>query len=181
MQCEVCGREIFGKPLKAVIEGARMTVCRNCAELGTVYSEATSLPTSHKRNIAKYPAPSFSMKKHPIKVTETLELIDSFSPKIRQAREKFGLSHEDLGRKIGEKVSVLRKIETGKMTPNHRLAEKLEHTLRIKLLVPPSEPKLPPSTLPKPPEITLGKIVHLRKEKRGQRKDESHNSSKTTP
>jgi len=165
MRCEVCGRKILGEPLRAKIEGAKMVVCGNCAKFGTVYLEPTPLPTPRKEKTTKHLAPSFSLKKQPPKVTETLELIDNFSSLIREAREKFGLSHEDLGRKIAEKVSVLRKIETGKMTPNHQLAEKLEHTLRIKLLVPPSEPKIPPSTLPKPPEITLGKIAQLKKRK----------------
>jgi putative transcription factor len=73
------------------------------------------------------------------------------------------LSHEDLGRKIGEKVSVLRKIESGKMTPDHRLAEKLQHALKIKLLVPPSEPKVPLTALPQPREVTLGEVVLLKK------------------
>jgi len=165
MRCEVCGRKIFGEPLKAVIEGAKMVVCGNCAKFGTVYLEATPLPTLPKSKIAKHPITLSSVKKQSPKIIETLELIDNFSPKIRQAREKLGLSHEDLGRKISEKVSVLRKIETGKMTPDHQLAEKLEHTLRIKLLVPPSEPKIPPSSLLRPPEITLEKVVHLKKRK----------------
>ena len=165
MQCEVCGRRILGKPLKATIEGAKMIVCGNCAKLGTVYLEATSLPAPRKRKITKHATPKFSMRKQPPQVTEDLELIDSYSLQIRQAREKHGLSHEDLGREIGEKVSVLRKIETRKMTPNHQLAEKLEHALGIRLLVPPSEPKIPSLSLPKPPEITLGKIVHLKKRK----------------
>ena len=165
MRCEVCGRKIFGKPLNAVIEGAKMIVCGECAKLGTVYLEPALLPTPPKRRITKPPTPKGSIKEPTLKVTETLELTDNFSLQIRRAREKLGLSHEDLGRKIGEKVSVLRKIETGKMTPDNQLAEKLEHTLRIRLLVPPSEPKIPPSSLPKPPEITLGKIIQLKKRK----------------
>lgn len=181
MRCEVCGRKILGKPLKATIEGAKMVVCRNCAKLGKVYLEVTPLPKPSKGKVTKRPTPMFSMKRQPPKVTETLELITNFSPQIRQAREKLGISHEDLGRKIGEKVSVLRKIETGKMTPNHQLAEKLEHALKIRLLVPPSEPKKSSSSLPKPPEITLGSIAHLKKGKKEIVKDESRNSSKATP
>jgi len=165
MRCEVCGRKILGTPLNAVIEGAKMIVCGNCAKFGTVYLEATPMPTPPRGKITKRPALTFPVKKQVPEVPETLELIDSFSPQIRQAREKLGLSHKDLGKKIGEKVSVLRKIETGKMTPDHQLAEKLEHTLRIKLLVPLSEPKIPTSSLPKPPEVTLEKIVHMKKRK----------------
>jgi len=166
MRCEVCGRKILGKPLKATIEGATMIVCGKCAKLGTVYLEATPLPTPRKRRIIKHHTSKFSMKKQSPQVTEDLELIDNYGLQIRQAREKRGLNHEDLGRKIGEKVSVLRKIETGKMAPNHQLAEKLEHALGIGLLVPPSEPKISPSSLPKPPEITLEKIAHLKKRKK---------------
>ena len=165
MRCEVCGRKILGEPLRAVIEGAKMVVCGSCAKFGTVYLEVAPLRTPSMGKITKRPVPKVPTRKQAPKVTETLELIDDFSPKIRQAREKLGLSHEDLGRKISEKVSVLRKIETGKMTPDHQLAEKLEHTLRIKLLVPPSELKVSPSNLSKPPEITLGKVVHLKKRK----------------
>ena len=166
MQCEVCGRKILGKPVNATIEGAKMIVCGKCAKLGTVYFEEPPSPALRKRRVTTRPRTKFSLKKQPPKVTETLELVENFSLQIRQAREHLGLNHEDLGRKIGEKVSVLRKIETGKMTPNHQLAGKLEHTLRVKLLVPHSEPKIPPSVLPKLPELTLGKIVHLKKSKR---------------
>jgi len=104
-------------------------------------------------------------KKKPVKLQETLELVEDFSFRVRQAREKLGLSQEDLGRKLNEKVSVLRKIESGKMTPDHRLAEKLEHALKIRLLVPFSEPKVPPKVLSGPIEVTLGDIVNVRKEK----------------
>jgi putative transcription factor len=98
-------------------------------------------------------------------LSQDLELIEDFGSHIREARRRAQLSHEDLGRKIGEKVSVLRKIETRKMTLDHLLAQKLEHALKITLLVPPSEPKAPPSLLSKRHVVTLGEIVHLKKEK----------------
>ena len=98
-------------------------------------------------------------------VTENLELTRDFALQVRRAREGLELSHEDLGRKIGEKVSVLRKIESGKMTPDTMLAGKLEHALKIKLLVPPSEPKTPPIALPQPREMTLGELVGVKEKK----------------
>ncbi|NIR13810.1 helix-turn-helix domain-containing protein, partial [Candidatus Bathyarchaeota archaeon] len=85
-----------------------------------------------------------------------MELVVDFGQRVRKARLEAGLTQEDLGRKIREKVSVLRKVETGKMTPDNILAKKLEHALNIKLLVPPSEPKASPRILPKPHGITLG-------------------------
>jgi putative transcription factor len=90
------------------------------------------------------------------------ELIEGYDSKIRQAREKLGISHEELGKKISEKESVLRKIETGKMAPNNMLVTKLEHALKIKLLVPVSEEKIKieSSKLPNR-ELTLGDLIQL--------------------
>ena len=84
--------------------------------------------------------------------------------KIRGAREKLGLSHEELGKKIREKASVLRKIETGKMTPNNQLVTKLEHTLKIKLLVPVAEEKTKQQIpIVQNRKLTLGDLLQLDK------------------
>ena len=164
VNCEVCGRQIIGKPYKAVIEGAKMVVCGNCAKLGSAYWEET--PQRRIKRIAKpLPKISVSGKKQPPRLAEALELVDNFGLRIRRAREGMELSHEDLGRKIGEKVSVLRKIESSKMTPDHMLAEKLQHALKIKLLVPPSEPKVPSAALSQPREVTLGDVIRLKEKK----------------
>jgi len=162
VRCEVCGRKIFGKPHKAVIEGAKLMVCGECVNLGSIYWEARA---PQRRGKVIKPPPRISKGKPPPTITEDLELVDDFGPWVRQGREKLGLSHEDLGRRIGEKVSVLRKIESGKMVPNHILANKLEHALQVKLLVPISEPKVSSVGLPPPREVTLGERVHLKQKK----------------
>ncbi|MFQ5758867.1 MAG: multiprotein bridging factor aMBF1, partial [Candidatus Bathyarchaeia archaeon] len=154
-----------GKPFKAMIGRAKMIVCRDCAKLGSVYWE---VQPKRQRSVGK-PVKllsKVSMKKVSAPpLSEDLELVENFGSRIREARRGAGLSHEDLGRKVREKVSVLRKIETGKMTPDHLLAQKLEHILKVKLLVPPSEPKASPRLLSKRHEVTLGEIVRLKKGK----------------
>ncbi len=141
-----------------------MIACSECAKLGSGYWEAR--PQRRAKKIAKHrPKLSIPRKKQRPTVTETLELVGDFGLRVRRAREGLELSHEDLGRKIGEKVSVLRKIESGKMTPDLMLAEKLEHALKIKLLVPPSEPKVPSVALSQPREITLGEVIRLKERK----------------
>jgi len=165
MQCEVCGRRIIGEPFKAIIEGAKMIVCLDCSKLSKVQWEIGTTP-SRPRTIkaTKLPMPTISTKKQVPQVAETLELIDNFGSHVRQARERMGLTHEDLGRKISEKVSVLKKIESGKMTPTYQLAERLEHTLKIKLLVPLTEPKIPSGSTPlRRREVTLGDLIDIKK------------------
>lgn len=169
MRCEVCGRKIYGKPVTTLIEGAKLTVCNECSKHGTIVIEKPKqAPVPLKtKTTATMPLKTQSTGKPPKNVDGTLELVEGFDAKIRQAREKLGLTHEELGKRISEKVSVLKKIETGKMTPDNKLAAKLEHTLKIKLLVSASEEKTQKTTVPKPPsrELTLGDLVKLSKDK----------------
>lgn len=167
MRCEVCGRRIIGPPFKANIERVSMLVCNECAKLGSVVWEAKTEPRL-KKVARRMPAPMLPPKKQPpLSVAENLELVDDFGTKIRLAREKAGLNHKELGKKISEKVSVLRKIEMGKMTPDNLLTEKFEHALRLKLLVPVSEPKVLPKALgSRPASPTFGDILKAKEEKR---------------
>ena len=162
LRCEVCGRKIHGAPIRAVIEGARLTVCIECSKHGKIISEEEEFERrTPKKPLAPVP---FIQKKKPAqaKVDITQEIVEGYDSKIRQAREKLGLSHEELGKKINEKASVLSKLETGKMAPNNMLVTKLEHVLKIKLLVPIKEEKISQG-FPKSPsrETTLGDLIQL--------------------
>ena len=158
----MCGRQIFGAPIRAIVEGAKLSVCSKCAKLSSGYWEPE--PQSRPRSgIKRQPKPiSFSKRQQRPIVTETLELVGDLGQQVRQARRDLSLSHEDLGRKIREKVSVIRKIESGKMIPDLALAEKLEHALKITLRVPASEPKVQPALASKPHGTTLGDLIQFK-------------------
>ena len=149
-----------------------MSVCFECSKLGSGYWEP-KLQHRAKRRIKNQPLASFSRRKQRPMVNENLELAGDFSKQVRQAREELELSQEDLGKKIREKVSVIRKIESGKMVPDLLLAEKLEHALKIKLRVSASEPNIQPVSSSKPRGTTLGDLVQYKvkeKEEKKQRK-----------
>jgi putative transcription factor len=153
----------------SIIEGAKMTVCSECAKLGSGYWEPKPQLRT-KRSIKHQPLTSFSKRKQRPIVSETLELIDDFGQRVRQARRRIEISQEDLGRKIREKVSVIRKIESGKMVPDLALAEKLEHALKITLRVPASEPEIQTVSSSKPRGTTLGDLIqYTDKEKEEQK------------
>jgi putative transcription factor len=147
--------------VRAVIEGANMTVCSNCAKLGSGYWTPKLQPRA-RRGAMRQPVQPYAKKKQGVTVPEAFELVADLGQQVRQARERLELSHEDLGRKLREKVSVLRKIECGKMVPDLALAEKLEHTLKITLRVPPSEPKVQLSSSSKPRGTTLGDLIQFK-------------------
>jgi putative transcription factor len=75
---------------------------------------------------------------------------------------KLGLSQEDLAGRVKVKVSVIQKIETGKMTPDLRLCRDLEHELKIKLVTPreAEDAKMPKTAVPE--GVTLGDIIHVK-------------------
>ena len=171
MRCEVCGRKIREEPRRVVIEGAKLTVCTECSKHGKTTWEESSKPTftpyaqaTTIKGTPTYAPIQIRKKVITARVDTSQELVEDYAEVIRQAREKNGMSHEDLGKKINEKESVLRKIETGKMAPNDQLISKLEHTLKIKLLVAVAEEKVP---LPKAAsqELTLGDLLKIEDKK----------------
>jgi putative transcription factor len=172
LRCEVCGRKIYGKPVKAIIEGAKLTVCSECSKHGTIiWEEETKQPPTLKPKPKTTLSPT--LKAQTTGKTQTvfegaLELVDDYDVRVKQAREKMGLTHEELGKRINEKVSVLKKIETKKIKPDDKLAAKLEHALRIKLLMPASEEKVPvPTSKPSSRGLTLGDIIQFNKDNSG--------------
>jgi putative transcription factor len=65
--------------------------------------------------------------------------------------------------KVKERLSIIQKIELGKMVPDTRLARALEHVLRVKLLVPRSEPPAPKLSASATKEITLADVARIKK------------------
>jgi putative transcription factor len=167
MRCEVCGRKIRSLPVRAEIEGAKLTVCPECSKLGTVIYEdpataaaSASAPSSTTKNFVHIPV--IVKKPSAPNVQISQEIVDDYATVIRCAREKAGLSVEDLGKKVAERASLLKHIENGKVEPNNQLANRLEHVLKIKLMVPISDEKV--QAAPKMPAsegMTLGDLIDM--------------------
>jgi putative transcription factor len=174
MRCEVCGRKIREAPMRVVIEGAKLTVCTECSKHGKATWEEPARPslipqtqTGSSQGNRVYSPIQIKKKVITARVDTSQEIVPDYAEVIRQAREEHGFSHEELGQKISEKESVLRKIETGKISPNDQLISKLEHTLKIKLLVPVGEEKV---SIPKSAsrEFTLGDAIKIEKKEKGE-------------
>lgn len=153
MRCEVCGREIMGQPLRRVIEGARMTVCAQCARFGS---------GDWTPSMRRVP-PTEQRPRSEVEAAENFELVDDWGSMIRKARQRLGMTVEDLGREIGEKTSVIKKLEKEELMPNETLARKLRNALKIELLV---AGEAQPAPRPIRPSIvrTLGDVIKLKQE-----------------
>ncbi|MEM1530156.1 MAG: multiprotein bridging factor aMBF1 [Candidatus Bathyarchaeia archaeon] len=188
LQCDVCGREITGKPHRVIIEGAKMVTCEECSKLGSEYWEPKPVMRPLETSTRKLTKLSSSVKvvSTPVKrassstidVSGKLEVVEGFGLIVKRARERMGLTPEDLGKKIGEKESVIKKVESERIVPDIRLASKLEHALKIKILRESTMLEDEKFSLGAKfnREITLGEIVQLKDSKRGKRGNEGDNS-----
>lgn len=129
-QCEICGADIPGTPLKIVIDGSALEVCKGCAHFGKAEDKWSPVPKkivpAERAFIVRRPKPRDHFK-------DLAEFVPEYGRKIREARESLGLSPEDLGAKIKEKSALLRKIEREEITPEDEVRKKLEKELKIKL------------------------------------------------
>ncbi|MGD0330258.1 MAG: multiprotein bridging factor aMBF1 [Nitrososphaeria archaeon] len=124
MNCEICGKRVDGKPNKIMVDGSILEVCNSCANLG---EEVKEIP----RNKLK---PRPRMMTHTQKIDlEEMEIVPDYALTIKRAREKMGLSQDDLARRVNEKASVISLIESSKMKPSIFIGQKLERALKIDL------------------------------------------------
>jgi putative transcription factor len=128
-ECERCGKK--ARLTLVLIEGAEMYLCPDCSKYGKVIEKKPEpKPVQRPR-----PAQTFNRPKKPDALSKReKELAEDYPGRIRKARERLGLSREDLGRKINERVSVITKLEHGQMHPSDALIKKLEKALSIQLL-----------------------------------------------
>ena len=164
MECEICGKPVpENNPIRAKIEGSVMVVCKECSKLGKI-QKAPPKPKFVKQNKNKNQRPA-STRNRPYSRNDepTEELIEDFSFEVRKAREAKDWSREELGKKINERVSVITRIETGKMTPDTKLTKKLEKTLGIKLLEKVDNIDLNQFVNSSSGERTLGNIMKIKR------------------
>jgi putative transcription factor len=166
MECEVCGNAIYGKPIRALIDGVKLFVCSNCAHFSSsiwTRDSAKSDLTKKTLNYSSKPSSPFK-RKTPLNLPKSLDLVKNFGKRIRVGRMKNNLSHEDLSRMIGIKISILRKLEMGKMIPDQSQAKKLERFLKINILHASLETsKLEKDFVKKASRLTLGDVVTIQK------------------
>lgn len=161
--CELCGKQTEINK-KVMIEKTILNVCLSCSKRGKSVETTTGSITrglSTNRNLqttSNTTNTTFNpritprtrgfvpprrrtpprIKPAPLKKIGLVEeefLNPDFPSIIRNARGKKGLTHEQMGQKINEKVTLLKKIETGGIKPDEILAKKLERFLGISLYI----------------------------------------------
>jgi len=130
MECEICGTEIKGNPIRVTVEGTILDVCGKCAHYGKPQDKWT--PVSRKIAPTERVIVSHRSKRDAFDKLED-EILPDYAQVIRKARESQGLTIEELASKMMEKATLIRKIEREELVPEDTVRRKLETTLNIKL------------------------------------------------
>ncbi|MEB3756869.1 MAG: multiprotein bridging factor aMBF1 [Desulfurococcales archaeon] len=135
--CELCGRPIYGKAYKVVVEGVELTVCASCylkllKDKGLAKKTRKDSPNKGRIIESKMSV----SRSRPRRRAENYDVVEDYAKRIREARERLGLTRADLARRVQEREVTLGKIETGRLMPTIDLARRLERVLKIKLLEP---------------------------------------------
>ncbi|MEE9612690.1 MAG: multiprotein bridging factor aMBF1 [Desulfatiglandales bacterium] len=156
MECELCGRDVENR-LSMKIEGTVMEVCSGCARYGEKTKDKKTAP-----HAPSWQRPMRKTAGAPPKDFTTTELFDDYPTIIREARERKGLTQEKLGKLLNERVSVINRIESGKMRPAEKLIRKLEDTLNVKIAGKVESEKVSSQSTAKK-DLTLGDIVEIKR------------------
>ena len=170
-----------------MIEGASMLVCPQCAaKFGGQSASGSDTSTSHssrkqmswtgrpEREHSPPPRTSHSartpsrpkQKPRSAPTIDEMELIEGYAQAIRSARQKRGMSQEELAQKVGERVSTLQSIETGRLKPTRKTLRGLERELEISLLEHVSSVPLKREwKQSKGSAATLGDVVKIKRKK----------------
>jgi putative transcription factor len=134
--CEMCGQPTFTL-IKTKIEGATLSVCRNCSQYGSTVHEkqkgTTPFTTRKAKPSQRTVAKPISTKKRRIERPQKV-LKDSYVTIIRQARRKKGWSQQEFAVAIGESFSETQAIESGRLVPTDIIIAKIERELQIDLM-----------------------------------------------
>ena len=157
--CEMCGKELPSLR-RAIVEGTMMNVCGNCVKFGVEQAGAQNEVTGRSRATAAIEHRANRGRSRDVFSDMPEELVEDYGARVRSARQKLGLSLEDVGKQINERVSDLSKLESGSYHPPDTLVRKLEKFFSIKLMEKPEAPAGVGG--PKPAKggpITLGDLI----------------------
>lgn len=158
MNCEICGKKIVGFPSRISIEKSVLLVCQSCSKFGTKIDQSTARKLESAAS--KPGTKKLQVKPQRKDRFDEFILVENYGELIRKSRENARISREELAKRLGEKESVIRRIESGEMYPTATLTEKLERLLKIKLKA--SVERIELGSNPTLPSATLGDVAILK-------------------
>ncbi|HVM44326.1 MAG TPA: multiprotein bridging factor aMBF1 [Candidatus Thermoplasmatota archaeon] len=162
--CEMCGKELPSLR-KAIVEGTLMNVCGNCVRFGVEQAGAHTEVTGRSRATAAIQNRAARGRTRDVFADMPEELVEDYGERVREARQKLGLSIEEVGKRLNERQNELAKVEQGSYHPPDALVRKLEKFFGIKLMEKPEAPAGVGGAKPTGGPMTLGDMIKSELEK----------------
>lgn len=124
----MCGNVDYLKPHS--VEGTVLNICPNCSKFGTPIK--TTKPTA--RSVDKQYERAYQKPVKTQDVQTERVVVEDVGRIIRDHRNSLGLTTDEYAQKVAEKATLLLKVESGKLAPSLKLAEKLERLFGLKLI-----------------------------------------------
>ena len=153
----MCGKK--GQMYNVEIEGARIVACESCAGHGKKINKI--IVQEPKKEKPKREQAIQEKEEEPVII-----VVENYNVLIKNKREKLGLKQEELAKAINEKESLIQQIETKKIEPDTKTAEKLEKKLNIKLLELYKPPVITKNNSKEKEPVTLGDMIQIKTRKR---------------
>ncbi|MEM0372226.1 MAG: multiprotein-bridging factor 1 family protein [archaeon] len=147
--CELCGRSSDELYL-IELESSRLSVCEECSSRGKFIGRVRLAPEK-KQAIITPNAPEE-------------EITPDYAEIIRSKREALGITQEDFAKKVSESLSLIKKIELGRIAPSKKTASKIERLLNVRLYSLAGKQSAE-ETRKKTPPLTLADIVKIKERK----------------
>lgn len=146
-ECDICGRET--QVFRYRIEGAEVIACANCGKHGILIEDKTSSSSKNQTFKGAYPnlksekSVSPKPKEQPQQSFSGQKgekvLIEHYGRVITAAREKMGITRQELAKSLFIRETLLTKIEAENIRPADEVLKKIEKALNIVLFEDASE------------------------------------------
>ena len=153
--CDLCG--LPDAKYLAKVAGTEAIVCERCASMGTVIEELREAPKPAEVKKIEKKKENFAPR--------TEEVVEDIGEIVKTKREENDWKQEDLGKKISEHASMVKRIEHGYI-PSLKIAHKLEKVIHVNLTEFVKEEEQDYSSGKSGGALTLGDVMNIRKEKR---------------
>ena len=183
MRCEICGKEVNERGTMIEVDGAKLLACAQCRKFGgekrqppkkpnsVLFSAASAHPAEPRTPLSqpmvktsrktpqRFTEPRAPRRKIERLVPQEYELVEDYPQIIKQGREALGFSQSELANRIGERLSIIQKLETGKIRPSDMIIDKLNRILRIMLRAPVEDNSIPHDFKKADTELTIGDVA----------------------
>ena len=162
LYCEMCGSPITGRAYRIVVESTEMIVCERCYRRYMERARRSGVDAPFKLRVSPLRKPTGLQdrvamaaprraERRPgggvvgarrgsgLGMVERYEVVEDFASRIRAARQRAGLTQRELAQRIRVGENVVKRIESGALTPSIELARRIERVLKVKLVEPVAE------------------------------------------